>query len=179
MDKQLLTKQEIWKDVIGYKGYYIVSNLGNIKSLDNFKVGSYNSTYLKKGKLLKNNLNRQNYKYVVLCKDGIKKHSLIHRIVLESFIENTYNKPFVNHIDSNPSNNRLENLEWCTASENQLHSFKTTNRKSNSAKIVLDFETGIFYDSSKKASIAKSINAGYLRSQLNGNDKNNTSLKYI
>jgi hypothetical protein len=172
-------QKEIWKDVLGYENYYLVSNLGNVKSLDNIKKGKNNCKYLKKGRILIKNNNRQNYKYVVLCKNGIKKYKLIHRLVLTAFIENKDNKPFVNHIDSNPENNKLENLEWCTASENQLHSHKTNIRKINCAKIVLDFETGIFYDSAKKASIAKCINAGYLRSQLSGHDKNKTLLKYI
>jgi len=103
---------EIWKDVEGYNGKYIVSNLGNVKSF-----------YFLNPKNLKQNTTGRNRDYLIvsLCKNNISKNYLIHRLVADAFIPNPKNKPQVNHKDGNKSNNNAENLEWNTCSENQLH----------------------------------------------------------
>lgn len=101
---------EIWKDVIGYEGLYQVSNLGRVKS---FKF--------KNERLLGGTINHNGYRVVNLTKNGITKHKFVHRLVANAFIDNPQGKPFVNHIDSNPLNNMVSNLEWCTQSENVHH----------------------------------------------------------
>jgi hypothetical protein len=109
--------EEIWKDVPGYEGLYQVSNIGNIKSLPKRRV--------KEDKILKFNINvRHNYASVVFTKDGIKKSLRVNRLVALAFIPNPKNKCFVNHIDSNRLNNRIENLEWVTVKENSEHALK-------------------------------------------------------
>lgn len=106
---------EIWLPVKGYEGFYEVSNCGRVMSLN------YNKT--KKRKLLSGFTTKRKYKRVLLSVNtNIKKHS-VHRLVAMAFIPNPENKPFVNHIDGNPSNNNMDNLEWCTASENELHAY--------------------------------------------------------
>jgi hypothetical protein len=76
---------------------------------------------LKNKKYLKSNLKQNGYVYIMLYKnDGGKTHR-VHRLVAESYLENNDNKPQVNHIDGNKSNNNVNNLEWCTQSENQKH----------------------------------------------------------
>ena len=64
------------------------------------------------------------YENIKLCKNNQTTHKLIHRLVAEAFIPNPNNLLEVNHKDGNPKNNKLENLEWCTDSENKIHAYK-------------------------------------------------------
>lgn len=110
-------EKEIWKDVVGYEGYYDVSNLGRVRSVDRFVSNMFGTNTLRKSKLKK--LKDQNrYKRVGLNKDGKKKLFLVHRLVAEAFIPNPNNLPEINHIDENPSNNNVSNLEWCSRDYN-------------------------------------------------------------
>jgi len=108
---------EIWKDIKGYEGLYKVSNYGNIKSLPREK-------YRKTEMILSQKIKKHGYKDINLSKDGIIKTHPVHRLVALAFIQNVNNKPCVNHIDCNPSNNNILNLEWVTYLENQMHSRK-------------------------------------------------------
>ena len=79
--------------------------------------------------------------YIRLCING--KPRLLHRLIAEAFIPNPDNKPEVNHIDGNPSNNRVDNLEWVTHYENHLHAHRTglipeKNRMKRTGKFTLD-----------------------------------------
>lgn len=110
---------EEWRDIVGYEGLYQVSNLGNVKSLDRETKGRIKGFKNKlKGKYLKPDLMRSGHLRVTLYKNGTNKHLQVHRLVALSFIENNDNKEFVNHLDENPSNNNVDNLEWATAQEN-------------------------------------------------------------
>lgn len=113
---------ELWKDIPGYEGRYQVSNLGRVKSL-HYKRSNF-------ARLLASVANRNGYCAVNLRdKDGRKKLVNIHRLVGAAFVPNADNKPQLNHINGNKKDNRAENLEWCTASENQSHSIKTGLRE--------------------------------------------------
>ena len=124
--------KEIWKNIKNYEGLYQVSNFGNVRSLDrSVNCGiKNNNIVIKKGKLLKQNLNIHNYLQVHLSKNNKSKMVTVHRLVAETFIPNIENKSQINHIDGNKQNNRVDNLEWCTAKENILHSWKTGLSKS-------------------------------------------------
>lgn len=98
--------EEIWEDIEGYESKYQVSNLGNVRSLNYRGTG--------KPKLLKQTTYEKGYKRVNLYKNGKKKHYWIHRLVAIAFIPNPNDLPVVNHKDEDPSNNNVNNLEWCT-----------------------------------------------------------------
>lgn len=105
--------EEYWKDVVGYEDLYLVSNLGRIKTLYKRKYGSIINVYI----------NQQGYCFVRLNKNKKRTGLLLHRLVAKAFIPNPENKPQVNHKDGNKQNNKVDNLEWVTSSENMKHSW--------------------------------------------------------
>jgi len=107
---------EVWKDIEGYEGLYQVSSLGNVRSLN----------YQKRGyaKNLTPKVNNRGYEWVELRKNGKKKQFVIHRLVGEAFLENPNNYPIINHKDENKTNNKVDNLEWCTLSYNVKYSME-------------------------------------------------------
>ena len=98
--------EEIWKPVIGYEKLYEVSNMGNVRIICGKNCG----------KLFK--LQKQRYYTVCLTRKGIGKTVFVHRLVANAFIPNPHNKPCIDHIDTNPFNNKVSNLRWVTHSEN-------------------------------------------------------------
>lgn len=114
--------------------YYAVSNYGRIKSLRNNKILKLHEDSKGKG-----------YKYISLNYNGVKKSFQVHRLVAKAFIPNPNNLPCVNHKDENPSNNYVENLEWCSYSYNlsygtkiqREHLTKIENNCSNAPKKVV------------------------------------------
>lgn len=117
-------QEEIWLDVANYEGLYQVSSFGNVKSLDRIVKTKNRSDYLRKGKIQKKSINSFGYEVVGFTIDSKTKIFSVHRLVATTFIINPDNKPQVNHIDGNKINNNKSNLEWCTCSENQIHSVK-------------------------------------------------------
>lgn len=114
-------KKEIWKDVVGYEGYYKVNNIGNIKSLERTIIRRDGVCRLYKESKKRSYIG---YKGYVICgfnKGGQKVNKKIHRVVAKAFIPNPEKKLQVNHIDGNKSNNCVSNLEWCTNAENMAH----------------------------------------------------------
>lgn len=127
---------EEWRDVSGYEGLYQVSNLGRVRSLDRWRKNG-SGEYKQKGRILNQGDTTTGYKQIVLNKDKKRKTLKVHRLVAIAFIPNPENKPNVNHIDGNPHNNKVENLEWCTQSENVQHAYDTGLKQCN----IIDKET--------------------------------------
>lgn len=119
--------EEIWKWVDGYQGFYKVSNLGRVKSVDRYVYCEVSLNKLQHlfGKVLKSKIDKKGYAIVYLSKEGKQKAKKIHRLVAQAFIPNPLNLPQVNHIDGNKTNNNVSNLEWCDNSYNQKHAHET------------------------------------------------------
>ena len=111
---------EIWKDVQGYEGLYQVSNLGRVKSLGrNVKKPLLKSGYCwQEERILKPHKTKYGYLNVRLCKDSRTKDFQIHRLVAIAFIPNPENKPQIDHINADKTNNTVNNLRWVTCKEN-------------------------------------------------------------
>lgn len=95
---------ERWTDIKGYEGLYLISDLGNVKSLGNNKTRKEKTLRL---------IILNGYLIVCLSKNGERKNYYVHRLVAEAFLPNPNNLPEVNHKDENKKNNNVENLEWC------------------------------------------------------------------
>ena len=108
--------EEIWKDIDGYEGLYQISNLGNVKSLNYRNQGIE--------RILTPKCNNAGRLWVELARNGDRKPMLIHRLVAMAFIPNPNGYPQVNHMDENPKNNHVDNLEWCTALYNIQYSLQ-------------------------------------------------------
>lgn len=118
---------EQWKDIQDYEGLYQASSFGNIRSLDRVIINKNGKSQKYPGKLLKpfwKNEGCSWYGHTTLSKDHVRFSILTHRLIAQTFIPNLENKPHINHIDNNGENNSIENLEWCTHSENMIHAQK-------------------------------------------------------
>jgi hypothetical protein len=120
--------EEIWKPVIGYEGFYEVSNYSKIKSLARIVIRGNDKLNLKE-KILSPNKNTSGYLQVGLSKNGKTRQFQIHRLCAMSFIGNDV-KEEVNHIDGDIYNNHISNLEWVSRAENNCH--RASNTKSTS-----------------------------------------------
>lgn len=114
----MLLPKRIWKDIPGYEGLYQVSNDGKVRSLDRVTIDKIGRKRPQKGAILKPGIRTGGYKKVGLCKNGVIKHISVHRLVALAFIPNPNNLPCINHINEVRTDNRAENLEWCTVEYN-------------------------------------------------------------
>jgi len=120
---------EIWKDIIGFETSYQVSNFGNVKSKEHLKLDTIGRKRLFKEKILSPFVHN-NYLFVSLYKNGELFSSRVHRLVCDTFIKNELNKSQINHINGIKTDNRVENLEWCTPKENIAHAILNNLRTS-------------------------------------------------
>lgn len=184
---------EIWKSVKNYEGYYEVSNLGNVRSIERVvilkdKCGNdrpciYKSKELKQSIETKERYNWKPRKYVRLSKGGNIKRFYVHRLVAETFIENKECKAEVNHKDGNPFNNNVKNLEWNTKKENIDHAFKNNLIKTQKRVAQLDKTTNeiikIYASESEACRQMKVTQGKILRSMHRNGTCNGYRWKYI
>lgn len=110
--------EEKWLPVVGYEGLYEVSNTGKVKKINKKR----------KDRILNPYITKFGYFRVGLTKNNHIIQYFVHRLVASAFIPNTYNKPYINHIDNVRTNNNVNNIEWCTPKENMRHAFITGSR---------------------------------------------------
>ena len=137
---------EIWRDIPSYKGYYMASNMGRIKSLRNNKI-------------LAQNYQNGGYLTVSLSVNGRHKVCTVHRLVAMAFIDNPSGYRDVNHKDGRKDNNNISNLEWVSHSDNIKHSYIQLKQRRNDVAVIC-VETNQMFNSileaSKKAGVSPS-----------------------
>lgn len=136
---------EVWKDIEGYEGYYQVSNLGRVKSLERLVIGKNGKRYFCESKELFGTVDSTGYLMVTLRKDGARKTISIHRLVAKTFIPNPENKPTVDHINRNKTDNHVENLRWAT------HLEQADNTDHKKPIVAIKGETILYFESAKQA----------------------------
>lgn len=114
---------EQWKDVVGYEGLYQVSSHGRVKTMA--RLHREDRPYMKQERLLNPPINSTGYPQVTLYKEKKGTIHSVHKLVATAFLRRNPEHQVVNHIDGNKTNNRIDNLEWCTYGHNQAHAIRT------------------------------------------------------
>ena len=131
--------KEEWRAIKGYENLYEVSNLGRVRSLERY-VKSKTGTRIVKERILKPVNVGSGYLGVGLYKEGKVRIIYVHRLVAQAFIPNPNNLPEVNHKDENKTNNRVENLEWCTREYNMSHGTRSERAGKAHCKRIICLE---------------------------------------
>ena len=180
-------ENEIFLEIKDYENLYYISNFGNTKSLLKIRpCGKHKFVdRIYEEKILKNFIDKRGYIYITLSKDGVSKRYLLHRLIAESFIENKNNLPYVNHINGIKNDNRIENLEWVSARENNCHNATLKNNKT-SKYVGVNFDSATKKWRSQISLNGKKIHLGYFLNEEEAYNKrtefeikNNIINKYI
>lgn len=175
--------QEVWKDISGYEGIYMVSNFGRIKSLKR-KCECYGGVRSVPERIIKVSHNKRGYKHVCLHRYGISKNHDLHRIIATAFIPGWFAGAVVNHKDGVKGNNNIDNLEWVTIGYNNFHAkelglLRPRNGINHERSIrVIDNTTGIEYESISAMAHAMSKSRSFLYSILKGRKRNTLNISY-
>lgn len=144
---------EVWKDVVGYEGYYEVSNLGRVRGVDRIVTGSNVVTQHFKGHLMTQRPDGNGYMLCHLRMNRTRRMIHVHRMVAEAFIPNPDNLPQVNHKDNSRTNSQVDNLEWCTVKYNSnygLHKKRASFSRAERYRAVFPNGTEIYFRGQKQ-----------------------------
>ena len=130
LDNNAVVGCVVWKPVVGYEGLYEITDYGAVKSI---RQGAYYN------KLMKPYLAGKGYLYLHVKVGDKRPHIIIHRAVAEAFIPNLENKKYVDHINTIRTDNRVENLRWCSCRENALNPITNKRRRNVAKKIAFNF----------------------------------------
>ena len=166
-----IRNDEQWRHIDGFDDKYMVSSYGRIKSLSRKKHLPNGGTCMSKEKILSpGEIKKNGYLIVYLRKDGKPHRFYVHRIVAEAFIGKSNQD--VNHIDGNKQNNNIKNLEYCSRSENMLHSFRVLGQ--NCRKVDQFSKGGEFikrWNNAYEVYDVIGVNRGNINSCINGKRK--------
>lgn len=118
-------RQEEWRAVVGYEGFYEISDHGRIRSMTRYVKGRHGAPRIRRSRLLRVSASNRRYPTITLGKFGVERTHLVHRLVAEAFIPRREGATMVNHKNGVKGDCRLENLEWVTPSDNNLHAYRT------------------------------------------------------
>lgn len=166
--------KETWKPIPNYEGYYEASSLGRIRSVPRFGTK-------KNGSILKPNVKKSGYVNILLSKNNVHKTWRLHRLIAQAFIPNPENKPQVNHKNGDKSDNRVDNLEWVTVSENMRHKFEVLGYKMPQGKgrPIMCVETGEVFEHIKDAERKYGKSYGAILHVIHGKSKTAYNLHWV
>lgn len=182
---------EVWKDVVGYEGLYVVSNFGRVCALERIittKAGwnrTHHATLMKP----RRNSIRGTHLAIHLCKNAKHKPEYVHRMVALAFISNPHNHPLVEHLDCDPTNNHISNLRWTTQTGNMNNPI-TLKRMSESQKrkvlsmlrkpiVRIKHDGSIKHYESMTAASKDGFNTGGISSACNGKIKQSQGYRWM
>ena len=161
-----ITNMENKREISFAPGYYITDQ-GVIYSKAN------------NAKPLRPKTERNGYQRVTLKINGERKMYSVHRLVALTFLDKPIDKNYINHKNNNKLDNRAENLEWCTQSYNIKYAFQNGRKVAPHRKMIVNINTGIFYESQREAADAHNLNQATLSLWLNNKFPNKSPLMYI
>lgn len=167
--------EEVWKPVVGFEGIYKVSSTGKVASLTravtNYTKDGESYTQTREGKQLKAHDDGSGYMHIRLCKNNKTYNTKVHRLVAKAFIPNPALLPEVNHKNGDKQDNRVENLEWVSASSNCIHAAYILGNTKPRPKAVLCVETGKIYRSCMDAQRETGITNSSISDAARGKEK--------
>lgn len=153
--------KEEWKDIEGFEGYYQVSNMGRIKSVDRDVLYSNGRIHHYNEKIRVLCKDKDGYQITTLNKDGKSYSRRVHQLVACAFLPNPDNLPSINHIDEDKTNNRVDNLEWCSVYYNNHYNDRYKRVKAHKKGIILfNVVTGAVKKMPSVTQTAKELNVG-------------------